>query len=1228
VHHVHSLEEARAYLRQRQERNARWLPHIDLLGELNTTPAELDKLGAAISLLVSAAQPAQATQQLEIRYPLAFAEFLVAIGIHEYRQGNYWSAVFRQTRIPAQIYPSRWGQAFERILRHHELEQFEALHGDQALRFVSRFLAHGGIPTSCLDDFFQHLVEPAIRQNRHASLQPQQIIDAWRASPTAFDGVDKPVRRFLLYGGPAARDVLARTLDLADAVLQGTPIPEPEDLGLPARIVDSFADWAKNKHKKQPPAPVPAKRVVRPGLVYDPWASDALSMLLPSEPLPNDAQAAVWHVMAGSWSAKQVVSRMARGGNPVSRAGELRIPHHFSLLEVELESDGQRIRAWTFTGLSRERPLLAFRPSSGQMLDPTKPLPASELWLIVPGASEIAVADGGESKPPRVVEELPLLSGAWARYKGLHVDLTGNRRLSVIHEDVTSSFDLVNPDELHGRPSLVGGALPAFPVADDGSFTYAGSPPHLRLPLPMRGGSRTSPDRWRMRIRSHGTALPQIDVSFSGDDGAFVTPSGTGSLLVDLKHERLLGEHPLGRFEITARGPLGHDGRFELLFMPSTMRVTGTAHMLLPDDNGPFRVHGLAHVSVAPQLSGQVRVIPESPGVFRLNPPDDIDLIPIAGRRDPTGPDEFHLTLALSRMGWTLSGVGDQHSGLTISPVAISRDELEQSATPTLYVALPGAADDLLVGLDVEDASGSVRYAFAPRPAGQGRRFSLREMLDSIGGLHDARLRLVVVLRRDGADTGSMRIPVGFVTRNLRIGALAVADSRLGFERTLSMTWDEPLPVSNRVLRIWNLWRLWQNPITAEIPDSAKGAFEFCQSSLLLPPGKHRVELAVQDPWITASAPTLPRLDDGHCTDVMLGSDEERDDYLAGLPSDDPLAVLEWFLAEGDPQILQRLPETLSGERVHQAIRAILAMVETDDADALIDERLLILAMNELRRALLGHSETLDSIADEARFSAAAPTRLRRLIVELGILEEPATNLYASGLSAPRRRALWHLWPPLLVALDGDGLVADEPEVLDTARNVLGTTVAEWLPGADGHASGRPPDQRGFTFQGTELSLPVHMLSTARDSLPLRPTGPLDDDTWILANFEWLIRAMNDVKTRRRAEAWIVECQALAEDDVERLMGHGVEAAVHAVRARWPTADFGRLRMVPYVVGATALACRALARRVIETSSLIDHTAAHIDAPREAFVTAPELYTRDLCVMDLLLLDWLAKRDG
>lgn len=1221
-----SLREAREFLSLRQERNVEWLPHIDILGELNTSEAELDSLGSAISLMVSGMQPRQATWQLESQYPLAFAEFLVAVGIHDYRQGNYWSAVRERTGIPAQVYPSLWGEAFERILRRFDLEQFERLQDEQATRFVSRFLAHGGIPTSCLNDFFQHLIEPAVRNNRHASLKPQQIIDAWRGSPTAFDGVDKPVRRFLLYGGPVARDVLARTLDLADSVLQGVAIPEASDLGLPSRFVDSFALWASDKLKKNSHPSISTRRMPRPSIIYDPWAPDALNLLLPPEPLSNSAQSAVWSIAAGSWTGKQVVSRAAQLASPVTRASEIRIADPFSVLEVEFGVNGERVRSWAFTGISPDRPFLAFHPSSGQMLDPTKPLPASDLILVTPRSSTITVDDGNATCPPRVLEEFPLLSGGWAGYKGLHTDLGGGSHLSVSHDKGTISFDLVDPDDLVTRPSLVGGARPDFPIADDGWATYLGSPPQLRLPRPVRGGSRLSPDRWRIRVRSLGSARPQLDKSFPGEDQAFVAETETGSLSIDLANDQLLGKNPIGQFEITARGPLGHDGRFDLMFLPSTMRVSGTSHMLVPSNPFPIRIRGLTQVIIASNQASKVNIVPESSGVFRIEAPDDIETIRIVGQLHPQEPDQLYVTLKLHRMGWTLTGVGDHHSGLSTALISISRDELEQSPIPSLFVSLPGASDELHVGLDVEDSVGSTIHSFTPRLAAQGRRFSLREILDSIKTSNDPRLRLVLALRRGEKELEAHRIPAGYVVRNLRIDGLTATDSLLGLERTLNITWEEPLPVSNRVVRLWNLWRLWEKPFSVHIPDSAVGEFNLRRSSFLLPPGKYRVELVVRDPWIGEVEPSLPGLDDGRCTDVMVGTLEERAEYLADLPNDDPLAVLEKFLAEGDLRLLRLLPETMSGDRVHLAIRALLAMVETDDADSLIDERELILAMGEIRRALLSHRETLDSIADEARFASAPSEQLRRLIVELGILEEPGTAIYASGLSEVRRRALWHLWPPLLSALDGELLITAEPEVMETAANVLGRSIVNWLPGVDGEEACSSLRQPIFTFQGTELGVPAHQLSMMRDHLSLLPSGPLDSDAWTLANFDWLIRVKGDPDAKVRAESWLEACLTFADDDLESLLQIGVENAVQVVCARQPTADLGLLRMVPYVVGATALACRALARGVVEKSRLIDYTPAHIAAPREAFVTAPELFTRDLCVMDLLLLDWLTKR--
>jgi hypothetical protein len=163
-------------------------------------------------------------------------------------------------------------------------------------------------------------------------------------------------------------------------------------------------------------------------------------------------------------------------------------------------------------------------------------------------------------------------------------------------------------------------------------------------------------------------------------------------------------------------------------------------------------------------------------------------------------------------------------------------------------------------------------------------------------------------------------------------------------------------------------------------------------------------------------------------------------------------------------------------------------------------------------------------------------------------------------------------------------------------------------------------------FQGVELGRGVAQLRIVRNALRIFPTSPLDPNAWTLANFEWLIHLKDDAQAERRAVAWLDSCLHAAQTDLDRLRSLGLVEPITHIEWRWPTADHGPLRTLPFVVGTTALAERALARGILESSALLRETSRGVHSPREAFFAAAELYTRDLCVMDLLLVQWLNGR--
>ena len=100
-------------------------------------------------------------------------------------------------------------------LRLLGLETFEyVVQDEKALPYVTPILLHGGIPAYCASDLWACLLEEMGKGEDDAG----HLLARWRRFPYHLDGVDMPVRRFILYGGDFAVDLIRRMILLADDV--------------------------------------------------------------------------------------------------------------------------------------------------------------------------------------------------------------------------------------------------------------------------------------------------------------------------------------------------------------------------------------------------------------------------------------------------------------------------------------------------------------------------------------------------------------------------------------------------------------------------------------------------------------------------------------------------------------------------------------------------------------------------------------------------------------------------------------------------------------------------------------------------------------------------------------------------------------------------------------------------------------------------------------------------
>ena len=166
------MVEHRSNLREYEHKLAREAQQARLLGDISHSPEDVRRLGALIRQEISP-DIAAGTRFLRREAPTCLACFLVWMGTVGYQDGNYWSAIEESVGLAGPNWQTTWGQTFVHFLETRKLPLFEI---EDGLRYVTPILAHGGIPNSCLDEFFEKVLLPLVQRDLMDPSDPGEII--------------------------------------------------------------------------------------------------------------------------------------------------------------------------------------------------------------------------------------------------------------------------------------------------------------------------------------------------------------------------------------------------------------------------------------------------------------------------------------------------------------------------------------------------------------------------------------------------------------------------------------------------------------------------------------------------------------------------------------------------------------------------------------------------------------------------------------------------------------------------------------------------------------------------------------------------------------------------------------------------------------------------------------------------------------------------------------------
>lgn len=856
-----TLEEWEYYLRTQ-------IGQVELLGEIPISDAQRLQLGKAIGLRMRTLGHGETVKTLRSRYPCALAVYLVAQGMYGYHGGDYWSDVVET----ASLHRNRVqdiGRLFEEILEALGLPLFYDMR-TEASRFVSLILAHGGIPNYCLPDFFANMLQPSVLQAHYADMSAAELIDEWSKS-TARLVTDKPVIRFLVYGGQVAENLVERCREMVWQYLDSGTVPEPEAVGLSRRVVVAYREWIVEQGVDQVQRDTGDRwRLRRPQILVDPWGEGVLVDLPPQQVPATTIYADVaWQVSTAN-EARAVPVRIHRSGfDRKTEAASSPLRQPAAQYTVSLQIDGQVQRTWQYPGVDSERPLLVFDPQRGTLLPWSYSLPARPLGLLYPAHLTLQI-----SGDAHLLEDLPRLPWGWAGFCSETWDLTRATRLVLLKDGQEALVLPLRPDEAAQRPQLVGGNL--SPTIPDGRApVYIGSPPLLRIPLDGRQNPTEALTRWRVTIRNKWTAVPEIDVTATLTELKAAVTINERSIDLHLNHSTLLGNQPYGNFFLRLRGPIGRDAEFTLRSVPHLV-IRGYDGLHLPDpQRGPLPV--TCQIETAPDseleyqgeekaCSIQLLTQQEACWVYEVQVDSDVTDVELSIVHRLPDSDAIYvpISIPIRRLRWALVGeqAGLEQGEWTGQVIRRPVEGLLQLQSPILLVRLP-LSDDCDVGmrlrlLTADDAELQVADLIPPQRDGHPWRCDLAAFLDTIRANRSSVLRFELRVWGLPGRIDAFCLPVLRLTETLDIADVQLARHRVKDGIALELMWCESAPLRNRYVRFWPLWRPWDPFLEQSIPDEAIGQCTFTLPVDSIPSGAIRIEFLVIDPWASPVLPTRP----------------------------------------------------------------------------------------------------------------------------------------------------------------------------------------------------------------------------------------------------------------------------------------------------------------------------------------------------------------------------------
>jgi hypothetical protein len=467
-------------------------------------------------------------------YPALLSTTIAAEGVFAYHEGDLWGRI----RLP---HSGGWevGRAFAVAVAALGLEPFRAFDEQSASRYVSRILAHGGVPVYCLGDLFR-----LVHQARARGFGDEdEIIDLLRDGGQLGIQLDRPIVRFLCASGSIGSDFLERVLELpeaADGALSTSDLAA--EVGLPDYVVQEYRRLQSSLDSDT--------RVLRlcprARLFFRFESLTGPELHVPSTERFSPVE--VIHQDSGRSFAQFSATGGEETGILVHPSPRWRVTY--------LSSDDGGLHYSGVAGVTEERPVLVFRRDTGEQIGDPRFCPVPSVVVLAPTLLE--TGDGNAN----VVEHYQLRSAGWDGWLAHLVDVNESATLNG-----TLGLDRIS---LHlgrqSRRSLTVDNEVTFVSTADGSPILDGPPKFSSVPWEVG-----NEPLWRIVVRL-GAGI-----------AASVQPAATADAFSE-QMANLLGTKLIPALTLRMLGPMGESIRYSCAIVPG-LRLDLPQHSLMPEES-------------------------------------------------------------------------------------------------------------------------------------------------------------------------------------------------------------------------------------------------------------------------------------------------------------------------------------------------------------------------------------------------------------------------------------------------------------------------------------------------------------------------------------------------------------------------------------------------------------------------------------------------------------------